>query len=390
MTNATPDSERPAEASGAPRPAAALEAFFDWPLAAAALMGQANVRLIEELLSWGRPGASSVPTPSRPSTSWATANQVVLELASMRMRDFSTGNDGPATLICAPHALHNAAVADFARDHSVVEALCRCGLSRVFVTDWRSATPQTRYFTIDSYLADLNVAVDQLAPPVDLIGLCQGGWLALVYAARFPKKVRRLVLAGAPIDIAAAESQLSRFIANVPLTMFEELVQFGDGIVYGGRMQQFWGLTNINVAEAILQDPQDFDPVRQRELSAYFRQWDAETVDLPGTFYLEVVKWLYKENRIAQGRFVALGQRIDLTQLRAPICLLAGSNDQLVAVDQLFAASRLVGTPAEHLEKIVEPCGHLSLFLGADVVHGAWRRIADWLRRDLSEPRVAA
>src|SRR6185312_13238295 len=78
-------------------------------------------------------------------------------------------------------------------------------------------TSETRYFTIDNYLADLNVAVDELGTPVDLIGLCQGGWLALVYAARFPKKVRRLVLVGAPIDIAAAESPLSRFVADVPL-----------------------------------------------------------------------------------------------------------------------------------------------------------------------------
>jgi pimeloyl-ACP methyl ester carboxylesterase len=52
--------------------------------------------------------------------------------------------------------------------------------------------------TIDSYLSDLNVAVDDIGPPVDLIGLCQGGWLSLVYAARFAGKVRRLVLAGAP------------------------------------------------------------------------------------------------------------------------------------------------------------------------------------------------
>jgi hypothetical protein len=37
--------------------------------------------------------------------------------------------------------------------------------------------------------------------------------------------VRRLVLVGAPIDIAAAESQLSRFVADVPLGMFDELVR---------------------------------------------------------------------------------------------------------------------------------------------------------------------
>src|SRR3981081_1525177 len=34
------------------------------------------------------------------------------------------------------------------------------------------------------------------------------------FAVRFPKKVRRLVLVGARIDIAAAESQLSRFVAG--------------------------------------------------------------------------------------------------------------------------------------------------------------------------------
>jgi pimeloyl-ACP methyl ester carboxylesterase len=48
--------------------------------------------------------------------------------------------------------------------------------------------PGDTLLSIDSYLADLNIAVDELGPPVDLIGLCQGGWLALVYAARFPKK----------------------------------------------------------------------------------------------------------------------------------------------------------------------------------------------------------
>ncbi|MGO9774185.1 MAG: hypothetical protein ACLPSW_32460, partial [Roseiarcus sp.] len=32
--------------------------------------------------------------------------------------------------------------------------------------------------------AALSVAVDDPGSPVDLIGLCQGGWLSLVYAAR--------------------------------------------------------------------------------------------------------------------------------------------------------------------------------------------------------------
>jgi len=34
----------------------------------------------------------------------------------------------------------------------------------------------------DDYLAGLNVLVDHLGGLVDLVGLCQGGWLSLVYA----------------------------------------------------------------------------------------------------------------------------------------------------------------------------------------------------------------
>jgi len=361
--------------------ASPLESLLVWPLAAAALVVKANVRFLEDLMSSesGKPSVSS-----NLSLPWTTSNTIALELASMRLRNFSTDTAGLATLICAPYALHGATIADFAPGHSVVEALCQGGLSRVFITDWRPATPETRYFSIDNYLADLNVAVDELGPPVDLIGLCQGGWLALVYAARFPKKVRRLVLVGAPIDIAAAESQLSRFVADVPLRMFDELVRVGEGIVHGDRMLGPWGISSgFNEAEAVLQNPPDLDSVRGRELCDRFRQWYAETVNLPGVFYLQVVKWLFKENQIAERRFVALGQQVDLAQLRAPIFLLAASNDEVVSVDQLFATAQLVGTPAELLEKMTEPCGHLGLFLGSKALDGSWRKISHWLGSEL-------
>jgi poly(3-hydroxyalkanoate) synthetase len=364
----------------------ALESFLVWPLAAAALAGKANVRFLEDLMS-SISGKRSVS--SGLSLPWTTSNTVALELASMRLRNFSTETCGVATLICAPYALHSATIADFAPGHSVVEALRLGGLLRVFVTDWRSATPETRYFSIDNYLADLNVAVDELGPPVDLIGLCQGGWLALVYAARFPKKVRRLVLVGAPIDIAAAESQLSRFVADVPLSMFDELVRQGEGIVHGDRMLGCWGISpGFNEAEAVLQNPANLESAQGRELCDRFRQWHAETLDLPGVFYLQVVKWLFKENQIAERRFVALGQQLDLKQLRAPIFLLAAGNDEVVSVDQLFATARLVGTPDELLEKVTEPCGHLSLFLGSKALDGSWRKISHWLSSELKEPEI--
>ncbi|HXB77664.1 MAG TPA: alpha/beta fold hydrolase [Bradyrhizobium sp.] len=364
----------------------ALEVFLAWPLAAASHIAQTNIRLFETFL----PPAN--PRPSRQLIfPWASPNTISLELGTMSLRNFSTRNDGRATLICAPYALHGATIADFATGHSVVEKLGQCGLSRLFLTEWRSATADMRYFTIDNYLADLNVAVDELVPPVDLIGLCQGGWLALVYAARFPNKVRRLVLVGAPVDIAAAKSSLSNFAADVPLGSFHELVRLGKGIVHGQQMLGLWGISHgPNEADATLQAGEAIEPPEREALVERFRQWHAETVDLPGSFFLQVVEWLFKDNRIAEGRFVALGQTVDLSKLTAPIYLLAGSDDEVVAVDQLFAAARLVGTRGEHVVKMIETCGHLSLFLGTEVLGRAWPDVAGFLLRDFNEPQAIA
>lgn len=355
---------------------------FLWPFLAAASLNQASARFFNDAAAAFATNLRGDLEPSeRP---WATPNSVALELPSMRLRDFSIRPQGQTTLICAPYAVHGAIVADFAPGHSVVETLHLGGLSRLFVTDWRSATPEMRYFSIDSYLADLNIAVDELGPPVDIVGLCQGGWLALVYAARFPGKVRRLVLVGAPIDVRVGDSQLSRLTESVPLSAFEELVHHGEGLVLGQDMLELWSpALDTNQVDGVLQVPSAIDPVRLRELHERFQQWNASPLNLPGTYYLQVSRWLFKENRIAEGRFMALGRRIDLAKVETPMFLLAAGNDEVVSADQLFETARLVSTPKAFLEMATEPCGHLSLFIGAKVLGGTWRKIAHWLGHDL-------
>jgi poly(3-hydroxyalkanoate) synthetase len=355
--------------------------LFLWPLVAAASVSRASAQFLNSAVA--ALSSNSFDDLDVSKLPWTTPNSVVLELPSMRLRDFSTHTQGQSTLICAPYALHGATIADLASGHSVVEALRLGGLSRVFVTDWRSATPEMRYLSIDNYLADLNVAVDGLEPPVDLVGLCQGGWLALVYAARFPEKVRKLVLVGAPVDIRAGESQLSQLAAGVPLGAFEELVRLGDGLVRGQHMLELLGpALDTNDADHVLQVPSTIDPIRLHELHERFQQWNTSTVDLPGNFYLQVCRWLFRENQIAEGSFMALGRRINLAAVYNPIFFLAADNDELVSADQLFGAARLVSTPKACIEMATEPCGHLSLFLGAEVLGGTWRRIADWLGQD--------
>jgi len=331
-----------------------------------------------------KPAPSS--TPPRQPLSWATPNVVALQLSSMRLRAFSRGAARqPSVLVCAPYALHGALIADFASGHSLVEALQDSGLNRVYVTDWCSATPDMRHLSIDNYLADLNVAVDEIGTPVDLVGLCQGGWLSLVYAARFPGKVRRLVLAGAPVDVSTP-SELSKMVATLPRPAFEQMVSQGDGIVSGERMLRIWTMPfSRQDVETVLQRELDDGSDEARILLDRFTRWDRATLDLPGTYYLEVTERVFRQNLIAKGQFVALGRRIDLAEVHLPVFLLAGEDDIVVPRDQALATARLLGTQPAWLERGCEPCGHLSLFMGRKALSHSWWRIARWLQADIGD-----
>jgi poly(3-hydroxyalkanoate) synthetase len=357
---------------------------FLWPALAAASASELAGSFAKQFI--GLSGATANVAGREPD--WATPNTIALELKCVRLRDFSTSRQGVPTLLCAPYALHGAGIVDLASGHSLVAALRAAGLAHLFVTHWRSADADMRFLAIDDYLADLNVLVDQLGGCVDLIGLCQGGWLSLLYAARFPAKVRKLVLAGAPVDIAAAPSGLTAITDASPLSLFQELVMLGGGRVLGHAVHKFWGPeahTDEDIHQ-LLQTREPIDSASFARLAEQFRVWDAWTVDLPGTYYLEVVEKLYKHNDLAGGHFVALGQRIDLATVRAPLFLLAARDDELIAPAQLFATEHLVGTPTYDIHKEMVSGHHLGLFVGQQTLNETWQRIAHWL----AEPERSA
>ena len=117
----------------------------------------------------------------------------------MTLRDYGTPGGVPA-LVDAPYAGHSAMIADYHKDQSLVATLLANGLNHVALTDWKSATVDMKDLEIDNYLADVDVAIDDLGGRVNLVGLCQGGWLATMIAARFPDKVNALVLAVPEMD----------------------------------------------------------------------------------------------------------------------------------------------------------------------------------------------
>jgi poly(3-hydroxybutyrate) depolymerase len=313
---------------------------------------------------------------------FATPATIRLDLRTMRLREYGPAEgNGVPVLVDAPYAGHSAVIADYQQGQSLVETLKANGLSRVYLTDWKSATPDMKDFDVDQYLAELNAVIDDLGGVVHLVGLCQGGWLSAMLAARFPGKVKSLVLAGAPIDTAAGHGPLKAMVHRTPMTFYEELVAAGGGLMLGHFMLQGW--KNMHPGEHYVTEHIDLyehvdDPAWLRKAEA-FEAWYEHPINLPGRWYLQVIKELFKENRLARGTFVALGRKLSLRTITVPLYLLAGEADDITPKEQVFAAAGLVGTPASQIVQKVVPGGHIGLFMGARTLREHWPEVARWI-----------
>jgi poly(3-hydroxyalkanoate) synthetase len=354
---------------------ASVPAF--WPVAMVAALAEQgaelyarNIKFIEEEIK--------IHEELRPRL--ATPNQVRLNLRTMDLRDYGRPGRTP-TLVDAPHAGHTAMIADYHDGQSLIQTLLANGINHVALTDWKPATDDMKDLEIDNYLAEVLVAIDDLGGRVNLVGLCQGGWVSAMIAARFPDRVNSLVLAGAPIDTDAGNGPIKRMVHESPISFYEELVELGGGLMRGKFMLQGW--KNMHPAQHYIQDHIDLyehidDPVYLAKEET-FESWYENPIDLPGRWYLQVITQLFKENRLAKGEFVGLGRKLSLGNITCPAYLLAGDGDDITTPEQVLDAAKYLGTPRDRIVQKTVPGGHIGLFMGARTLKEHWPSIAQWI-----------
>jgi polyhydroxyalkanoate depolymerase len=348
-----------------------------WPIAMAAALAARGTELYAKNLKFVEEEIR-IHEHLRPDL--ATPNQVRLDLRTMLLRDYGKPQGIP-TLVDAPYAGHTAVIADYHRGQSLIETLLAGGIGHVALTDWKSASEDMKDLEIDSYLAELIVAIDDLGGRVNLVGLCQGGWLAAMAAARFPDKVNSLVLAGSPIDTDAGDGPIKRMVQASPLSFYDELVALGGGLMRGRFMLQGW--KNMHPEQHYIQDHVDLyehiDDAAYIAKEETFNSWYENPIDLPGRWYLQVIKQLFKENRLAKGTFVGLGRTLNLRSITCPAYLLDGAADDITTPEQVLDAAKYLGTPPSRIAQRIVPGGHIGLFMGARTLHEHWPEIARWI-----------
>jgi poly(3-hydroxyalkanoate) synthetase len=330
----------------------------------------------------GRPGLvpldvmrfwSEVSTRRAPE--WSTPHEIVREWPVARLRDFSAGSTARVTptLVLPPQAGHDSCIVDFSADQSQMQTIRAAGLTRAVSLDWVGATPATRDFGIDEYLAIIDESVELLGGRVNLIGDCQGGWLATIYAALHPERINTLTIAGAPIDFHGGEPLIHAWVEAMKLDFYRGLVASGGGVLKGEYMLAgFVALEpqaelSKHVALAAGLGDAGFLARHRR-----FEDWYKHTQDIPGRFYLWIVEHLFRNNELFHGELDIAGERVDLKRIDCPVHLIAGAKDHITPPDQVYALGDAVSTPPDNVKRRLSGGGHLGLFMSHEALRKHW------------------
>ncbi len=332
------------------------------------------VQLASEYARWWE----LVTSRSRPS--WSTPHEIVFEAPVARLRDFSVaGADDSVlpTLVLPPQAGHDSCIVDYSPSQSQMRTILEAGLDRAYSLDWIGATAATRDAGITDYLEVIERSVGLLGGRVNLIGDCQGGWLATIYAALHPEQINTLAIAGAPIDFHSGEpvihAAVQCFAPGGDLAFYRGLVESGGGMLSGEAMLAgFIAIqpdNEIGRQLALLANVHEPAHVeRYRE----FEDWFKHTQPIPGAFYLWIVEHLFRDNRMIAGTLEVAGQRVDLSRISCPLNLLAGATDHITPPPQVFALADHASTPADQVLRDTTSGGHLGLFMGHESLRAHW------------------
>ncbi len=321
---------------------------------------------------------------------WATPNYVIYEHLNLRLRRFPNRPALPEkrpVLILPPQAGHHSNLADYSPAQSLVRVFQSYGYD-VYVAQWISAATEHKNLGIADMIQLTDEAVDEIRNrtgifKIHLVGQCQGGWQAAIYTSLFPEKIASLITAAAPIDMEAAPSSIVDY-AHLPEDFFSYLVALGNGLMDGKYILN--GFKSLQAQEHYVEKYrrlwQWIEAHNEENINRFltFEKWYEYTQKLPGRFYLEIIRFIFKENSLTQPGHLKLdGRPVDLRHIGCPVIILAGKKDHITPPAQAFALKNYISTPGEDVIEILTEGGHIGTLMGTEALREDWTRVNEVL-----------
>lgn len=253
----------------------------------------------------------------------------------------------------------------------------------VFLVDWGVPDESDADMGIADYVCDeLRWAVRETlrssrADELTLLGWCIGGTLCAMYCALHPDgPVRNAVLLTTPID--PSTSLYARWVGRADFDV--DLVAERYGAVPG---------SSIDTANKLMKPVTNYVTTTRRLFGSLLAgkdvrtghqamaKWVADTPPFPARAFREWVTWMYKENRLVEGRVRLRGERVDLGRIEQNLLVVTAGADHIAPREGTLPLLDLVASSdVTHLGR---PGGHIGLMAGSRAKAEIWPELADWL-----------
>ncbi len=291
---------------------------------------------------------------------------------SARLLDYRPQGGEP--LFVVPSLVNRAYILDLMAEHSMLRHLAAAG-RRPLLLDWGFPEGAERSFSLADYVAGrLERALSSLGEPVDLLGYCMGGLMAVAAALRRPDRVRRLVLLASPWDFHAAGARAARRMA-ASLPLFEPVMGLHGALPVDALQALFAQLDPLAIAAKYRdfgrQDPASF----RARLFVAVEDWLADGVPLAAPVARETIEGWYGRNAPAAGGWHLLGEPVRPERLGVPALVAIPGRDRIVPPGSAEAlAGRIPGAA------VLRPrAGHVGMVAGSSARRALWDPLLAWL-----------
>jgi polyhydroxyalkanoate synthase len=353
-----------------------------------------------------------------------TPGKVILRNSLMELIQYApaTGDVYAEPVLIVPAWIMKYYILDLSPRNSLVKYLTDRGHT-VFMVSWKNPTAEDRDVSMDDYvslgvLAALD-AIGQVAPKrkVHAVGYCIGGTLLSIAAATLAQRgdgrLASVTLFAAQTDFGEP-GELSVFINPAQLAMLEALM-WKNGVL---ESRQMGGAFQMLRTYDLLWAPAVQSYLRgERPGVNDLMAWNADGTRMAYRMHTDYLHQLYLNNDLARGRYVALGETIDLASIELPMFVVGTETDHVAPWKSVYKVGQLVRskdytfclTSGGHNAGIISGPQHprrrhrvLTMKSGArlpsagqylrevEPVQGSWwPTFADWLAGHSSPERVA-
>ncbi|HCO43097.1 MAG TPA: class III poly(R)-hydroxyalkanoic acid synthase subunit PhaC [Gammaproteobacteria bacterium] len=328
----------------------------------------------------------------QPVGPWPTRERERIGIEGKAVLRFYPGSNGAAgrPLLLVYSLVNRPDVLDLAPGHSFIEALQRRG-HPVYLMDWGRPDASDAGVSMADYVNGYLIkALQQVRQrharrTVDVVGICQGGVLALCLASLAPRAIHRLATLVTPVDFHTPGDLLAGLARSVAP---EDLVA-EDGNLPGHVLGGLFALLRpLRAATATRTAVAELSSRRRRERLLRLLDWQADYPDQAGRAWREFVTTCYRDNQLRTGTLQLDGHVVDLRRLGCPVLNVYARADHMVPV----AAARALGQMVEphRYHELAVDGGHVGVFAGRRGLQAVSAAVSDFfLARNQKSPADA-